>query len=306
MISYEDLFRQALRIRMVEEKIESIYHSDKIQSPIHLSNGQEHISVGVTSALKRTDLVFGTYRSHALYLAKGGNLNEMFAELFGKKTGCGKGRAGSMHLCSPSSGMMGASAIVASSMPHAAGAALAAKIKGNGQVVVCFFGEGATSEGIYHETLNFASLHKIPLLLVCENNGFAIFTRKDEICSYEVQEHAMVYGIKAETVKNGMDLVHIAELSRCLVDEIRAGSGPRLIQIMTCRYRRHVGPGADDHLNYRSSEDIAKWEKMDPLLNDIVLRKVYEQSISEEIERALEFAEKSPFPERSELMENVR
>ena len=156
---YEDLFYKALRIRLVEECVIELYPSDKIQSPVHLSIGQEAVAVGVCQSLRPTDLLFCSYRSHAFYLAKGGDLDQMMAELYGKVTGCCEGKGGSMHLAAPEVGLMGASAIVASTIPHAVGAALAAKRLNKGHVIVAAFGDGATDEGAYHESLNFAVLH---------------------------------------------------------------------------------------------------------------------------------------------------
>ena len=194
------------RIRKIEEKISEIYHSDKIQSPVHLSNGQEAVAVGICHHLKKTDLVFGTYRGHALYLAKGGSLRKMMAELFGKSSGCSKGKGGSMHLADKENGVMGCSAIVSSTIPHAVGAAYAAKLKKTGGIIVCLFGEGATGEGVYHESLNFASKHKLPILFVCENNEWAIFTKVAEVHAFEPYQHAMSYGIPVNLLEKGWDV----------------------------------------------------------------------------------------------------
>ena len=174
MNMFERLFFQALRIRLVEERIIELYPSDVIQSPVHLSIGQEAVAVGACDSLTFNDLLFCTYRSHAFYLAKGGNLREMFAELYGKITGCARGKAGSMHLAAPEVGLMGASAVVASTIPHAVGAALAAKRLSKDQIIVGVFGDGATEEGVYHESLNFAALHRLPVIFLCENNGLAV------------------------------------------------------------------------------------------------------------------------------------
>src|SRR5437667_5409048 len=171
-------YRELLRIRRVEEEIARVYPSDKIISPVHLSIGQEAVSVGVCQALGPQDIVFGTYRSHACYLAKGGSLRGMIAELYGKATGMAKGKAGSMHLVDPVVGVMGASAIVASTIPQAVGYALALQMAGERRVVVAFFGDGATEEGVFYESLNFAALWRLPILFVCENNFYAIHSRQ--------------------------------------------------------------------------------------------------------------------------------
>ncbi len=183
---YEELFFLALKIRLVEEKVIELYPSDKIQSPVHLSIGQEAVAVGVCRSLTPSDLLFSSYRGHAFYMAKGGDLRAMFAELCGKVTGCCEGKGGSMHLAAPEVGMMGASAIVASTIPHAVGAALAAKLLKKEQVIVAVFGDGAVDEGVYHESLNIAALHALPVIFLFENNGLAVHSRMADRHSFNV------------------------------------------------------------------------------------------------------------------------
>src|SRR5579872_6935238 len=173
---HERFYRSLYRIRRVEEEVARVYPSDCIKSPVHLSIGQEAISVGVCEALRPDDVVFGTYRGHALYLAKGGDLKQMVAELFGKATGCAKGKGGSMHMIAPEAGVMGTSAVVGTTIANAAGYAYALKLRRRDTVVASFFGDGATEEGVFAETLNFAVLKRLPVLFVCENNGYAIHT----------------------------------------------------------------------------------------------------------------------------------
>lgn len=302
---YDTLFHATLRIRLIEERIAEIYPSDKIQSPVHLSIGQEHISVGVCQAAQRTDLVFGTYRSHALYLAKGGDLNRFMAELYGKRTGCGAGKAGSMHLCDPDVGMMGASAVVASTIPHAVGAAMAAKIQKTQQVIICFYGEGATGEGVYHESLNFAALHKLPVLFVCENNDLSIYTISSAVHSFGITEHARSYGIEAESVNEGMDLNRIYEAAKRNIDAIRSGSGPRVVEFHTYRYRQHVGPAEDYHLGYRERADFESWLKRDPVVQDKERIARFTPEIESELAAAIAFAESSPFPGSEDLYRDL-
>lgn len=299
-----NLLQKCLRIKMVEDYIAKIYPSDKIQSPVHLSNGQEAISVGVCAALEELDLVFGTYRSHALYLAKGGCLKHMMAELYGKRTGCGGGKAGSMHLSAKEVGMMGASAIVGATIPHAVGAAYAAKLKKLNQVVVCFFGEGSTTEGVYHESLNFAAMHQVPLLLVCENNGLAIFTKELDVNAYQVVEHAGAYGIPAQHCASGADPEQIFAIAKENISAIRAGSGPRLIEFKTFRYKQHVGPCDRAELDESDKEEYNAWVSQDPLmsitgLEDEILK------IELEIQEAVVFAEESDFPSEEDLYTHV-
>ncbi len=175
---FEPLYRSLYRIRRVEEEIVRVYPSDCIKSPVHLSIGQEAVSVGVCAALKPSDVVFGTYRGHALYLAKGGNLAALVAELFGKATGCSRGKGGSMHLIDTDAGVMGTSAVVGSTIPNAVGFAYAHKVRHSEGVIVSFFGDGATEEGVFAESLNFAALKRLPILFVCENNQYAIHTHQ--------------------------------------------------------------------------------------------------------------------------------
>jgi len=302
---YDNLFRQALRIRLVEERIADLYPTDQIQSPVHLSIGQEHVSVAACGPLRKDDLVFGTYRGHALYLAKGGDLNAMMAELYGRTTGCGKGKAGSMHLCAPEVGMMGASAIVASTIPHAVGAALAAQLRNSGQVITCFFGEGATAEGVYHESLNFASVKKLPILWICENNDLAIYTRFKPLHSYEIYQHARSYGITSERIENGMDLENLSQVCKSKIEAIRNGSGPQFLEVMTYRYLQHVGPSEDYNLGYRHSSELDLWKARDPLVQDLKRVKQWTPEILREIDEAVLFAENSPFPTEKDLYEDV-
>ncbi len=175
---YESLYRSIYRIRRVEEEIARIYPSDQIKSPVHLSIGQEAVSVAVCEALERRDVVFGTYRGHALYLAKGGDLRRLMAELFGKATGCARGKGGSMHLVHTAAGVMGTSAVVGTTIANAVGFAYALQYRQEDKIVASFFGDGATEEGVFAESLNFAALKRLPILFVCENNQYAIHTRQ--------------------------------------------------------------------------------------------------------------------------------
>ncbi len=192
----ETFYKSLYRIRRVEEEIIHIYPTDKIKSPIHLSIGQEAISVGVCEALKADDVVFGTYRGHAMYLAKGGDLKKMIAELYGKVTGCAKGKGGSMHLIDIEKGVMGTSAIVGTTIPLAVGYAYSLKYKQSDSIAVSFFGDGAVDEGAFHESMNFAALKKLPVLFVCENNLYAIHSHHlKRHHSNNISERARTYGM---------------------------------------------------------------------------------------------------------------
>lgn len=302
---YEELFYKALRIRLVEERIIELYPSDKIQSPVHLSIGQEAVAVGVCQFLQQTDLLFCSYRSHAFYLAKGGSLREMFAELYGKTTGCGRGKAGSMHLAAPDVGLMGASAVVASTIPHAVGAALAAERLKKPQVIVAVFGDGATEQGAYHESLNFAALHKVPLVFCCENNGLAVHSKLEARQAYGITDHAKSYGLPVAYLADGHDVMKVHEMFSAIVGEVRRSRSPHFVEIRTCRYKEHVGPGEDADAGYRSAEELEAWKSKDPLILNQDLVAQYRPVILREIDDAVEFAEQSRWPDSSELLSDV-
>jgi len=298
------LLHQVFRIRRIEETIAEIYASDKIQSPVHLSLGQEPVAVGVCSQLETTDLVFGTYRGHALYLAKGGSLKKMMAELFGKQTGSGKGKAGSMHLADPDVGVMGSSAVVASTIPHAVGAAYAARFKSSRQVVACFFGDGATGEGVYHESLNFAAKQRLPILFVCENNGWAISTRVADVHAFEIFSHAKGYGLSVTRIEEGWDVEKISHVARQEIEALRSDQGPRYLEILTNRQVEHVGPRSGIYLNPQSEDYSVDSTMQDPLTQSQLEASVL-ADIEKELEEAIQFAEDSPFPTIRDLLRDV-
>lgn len=304
---HERIYRSLYRIRRTEEEVARVYPSDKIKSPVHLSIGQESVSVGVCEALRPDDAVFGTYRSHAYYLAKGGDLKRMIAELYGKATGCAKGKGGSMHLIDAAANVMGASAVVGTTIPHAVGYALALKYLRKDSVVVCFFGDGATEEGVFHESLNFASLKKLPVLFVCENNFYAIHTHViRRQLSADISAHVRCYGFPVERIEDG-DVLRIHDYARSVVSALRSGApGPFFLECLTYRWKEHVGPNDDFHLGYRSPEEAAPWKKNDQVprmaaLIEPATRQRIETQVEQEIRDAFDFAERSPFPDVREL-----
>ena len=308
---YERLYRSLYRIRRVEEEIARIYPTDKIRSPVHLSIGQEAVSVGVCEALRPDDVVFGTYRSHAYYLAKGGDLKKMLAELYGKATGCAKGKGGSMHLVDAAHGVMGASAVVGTTIPAAVGYAYALKLKKKDSVVVSFFGDGATDEGVFHESMNFAALKSLPVVFVCENNFYAIHThqtRRQKLAN--ICEKARAYGMPAEQIPDN-DVLRIYDRVSAAVGKLRSGeTGPVFFECLTYRLKEHVGPNDDFHLGYRSREEAARWIENDPIRRlteviDAAQRQKTESGVEAEIRDAFAFAEQSPFPESAELYTDV-
>lgn len=304
-LQYESLLRKALRIRMVEERIIDLYPSDKIQSPVHLSIGQEAVAVGVCESLHPADLLFCSYRSHAFYLAKGGDLGKMFAELYGKVTGCCRGKGGSMHMAAPSVGFMGTSAVVASTIPHGVGAALAAKQLGKAQIVVTVFGDGATDQGVYHESLNFAALKALPVIFVCENNGLAVHSRQEARQSYRIMDHAAAYGLPATFMAEGYDALKVHQSFSSVVDQVRHNGRPQVVEIATFRYKEHVGPGEDFEAGYRSRNELEKWLQHDPLVQRPDFMQLHRSAIVAEIEDAVTFAEESPYPGCEELLSDV-
>jgi TPP-dependent pyruvate/acetoin dehydrogenase alpha subunit len=303
--SYEKLFYEALRIRLVEEKIIELYPYDKIQSPVHLSIGQEAVAVGLCSQMKLDDWLFINYRGHAFYLAKGAPLPELFAELYGKRTGLSKGKAGSMHLAAPKHGVMGASAVVGSTISHAVGAALASKIRGEDRSFVTVFGDGATEQGAYHESLNFASLHNLPMLFLCENNGLAVHSPLGERQAFSLTAHAKAYGVESVTVEDGFDFARLSAICGEVLGQIKNKQRPMLLEVKTCRYKEHVGPGEDFEGGYRKLSEIQAWKAKDPLELDKELILRFTPAISEEINAAVEFAETSPFPTIDDLLTDV-
>jgi TPP-dependent pyruvate/acetoin dehydrogenase alpha subunit len=307
---YERLYRSLYRIRRIEEEVARVYPTDKIKSPVHLSIGQEAVSVGVCEALEPRDVVFGTYRGHALYLAKGGDPGRLVAEMYGKETGCAGGKGGSMHLIAPEAGMMGASAVVGTTVANALGYAYAVKVRQAGQLVASFFGDGATEEGVFAESLNFAALKRLPLLFVCENNRYAIHTHQErrqgatDICA-----KARAFGVPAERVEDN-DVLALYQRVRDLAPRVRAGAGPAFLEVMTYRWREHVGPGFDYHLGFRCEDECEPWILGDQVIRlatllDEPTRTRVQDEIEKEVAAAFAFAEASAEPGPELLLAHV-
>ena len=302
----ERIYRSMRRIRRVEEAIVKAYPSDRIKSPVHLSIGQEAVAVGVCEALADDDVVFGSYRGHAMYLAKGGGLRGMIAELYGKIDGCARGKGGSMHLVDVARGVMGTSAVVATTIPNAVGYAYAVKHRREPRIVVSFLGDGATEEGVFAESLNFAALKALPLLFVCENNRYAIHTHQAKRqATLDICARVRAHGIAAETIDDG-DVFRIHEAAGAAAAALREGAGPRFIECMTSRWVEHVGPGEDFELGFRNRDEVAPWKAGDQVARLAAMlpagrREAVDGEVEAEIEDAFEFAENSPFPGAEEL-----
>jgi pyruvate dehydrogenase E1 component alpha subunit len=306
----EHVYSKLLMIRRAEEEVARIYPSDKIKSPVHLSIGQEAVAVGVCDPLREDDVVSGTYRSHAAYIAKGGDLRLMFAELYGKDTGCCRGKGGSMHMVAMEQHILGTSAVVGTTVPIAVGYALALKREGKGRLAVAFFGDGATEEGVFHESLNFAALHKLPVLFVCENNGYAIHTPLSKRwATNRLCERVATYGIPAHKISDS-SVLNLWQLASDSYSSIRQGSGPIFIECQTYRWKEHVGPGEDYDAGYRTRDELLPWMEHDQVKLigaqlDPAVRAAVEADVEREIASAIDFAERSPFPEGKELFTNV-
>jgi len=312
----KELYRQMLRIRQVEEAIAGRYSKQQMRCPVHLSIGQEAVPVGICAHLSSADRVYSNHRCHAHYLAKGGSLPKMIAELHGKVTGCVKGKGGSMHLVDAEKGMMGASALVAGTIPMAVGSALALSMSQTSNVSITFFGDGAVDEGILYESLNFAAIKNLPVIFACENNNYATYSHKktrhggSSICA-----RANAFGVVAYQV-DGNDVEAVHQGAGEAVHRAREGNGPTFIEFMTYRWRDHVGPGFDFEIGYRSKEEVESWMAKCPIkriqkkliaeghLTESEV-KIIHQSITQEVEDAFIFADQSELPPPSEIFTDI-
>src|SRR6266508_1223536 len=308
------MYRQMAKIRAFEEQVNELYKSAKMPGLAHLYIGQEAVAVGVCEALRRDDLITSTHRGHGHCLAKGASVSRMFAELLGKEPGYCRGKCGSMHIADPETGNLGANAIVGGSAGIATGAALSAKMRGSGQVAVCFFGDGALGQGVLYETMNMASLWKLPVIYVCENNLYGEYTPCGDTIAGEILARARAFGIHAETV-DGQDVQLVNAAMRKLVERARAGEGPAFLECKTYRYYgHHVG---DVNREYRTREEEREWmTKHDPLLTlagRLTAQRLADESVFEriqtdvkaEIETGVQYALSAPYPDVSQVDEDV-
>ena len=291
-----------LRIRLVEESIANKYSEQKMRCPTHLSIGQEAIAVGVCANLTSKDQVLSTHRAHAHYLAKGGCLNSMMAEIYGKASGCSKGMGGSMHLIDTSVGFMGSTAIVGNTIPVAVGLALEKKLTRKKSIACVFFGDGATEEGAFYESVNFAIIHSLPILFICENNLYSVYSGLEVRQPVDRKIYKMVraMGISAQHA-NGNDVEEVARKVKHAKTMILKSGGPQFLEFDTYRWREHCGPNFDNNIGYREESEFLKWKKKDPLKNfysensqKYIDRKI--DTISQEIDDAHQFADDSKFP----------
>lgn len=310
------MYRRMLRIRMVEESIAQRYAEQEMRCPVHLSIGQEASAVGVCHALKHTDRVFSTHRCHAHYLAMDGDLKAMLAEIYGKAAGCIGGRGGSMHLADPNKGLIASVPIVGSSIPLAVGAALADQIDNKESVSVAFFGDASVEEGVFHESANFASLRKLPVLFVCENNLYSVYTPlKDRQPPRPLTELARAHGMSCVSV-DGNDAVAVFTAAQEAVALARQGGGPTFLLLATYRWREHCGPDFDNHIGYRTEAEYQSWRTRCPLEASLgklkslnLLTPADEEAMvagfKREIDLAFEFAKAARLPEPLQAVAHI-
>lgn len=302
------LFREMLRIRLIEEEIAARYSEEKMRCPVHLSIGQEAVPVGLSAVLRKTDQAVSTHRCHAHYLAKGGNLTAMLCEMMGREAGCCRGRGGSMHLFDRDVGMLLSLPIVAASIPVGVGAALAMKQRGEDNVAVIYLGDASVEEGVFHESANFAAVRKLPAVFVCENNLYSVYTPlRDRQPARPITELAAAHGLHAVHV-DGNDVFAVHRVAAELVTRTRGGGGPCFILADTYRWREHCGPNYDNTLGYRTVAEFEAWKARDPIEAlartldaagqlDPSKRQAMAREIAAEIETAFAEAEAAPFPD---------
>ena len=302
------IFRSLLRVRRVEEAIAHEYAAQEMRCPVHLSIGQEAIAVGVSATLKPDDLAISNHRSHAHYLAKGGNLKSMLGELYGRQTGCCEGRGGSMHLIDVTAGFMGALPIVAGSIPVGVGVAFAAKKDRRDAVTIIYIGDAAMEEGVAHESLNLASVRELSVVFICENNLYSVYTPYDQRQpARPLTDLAAAHGI-ATSSGNGNDIAEVFDLASAAVTAARSDFKPAFIELSTYRWLEHCGPNYDNDIGYRSQAEAEAWMAECPLeayrksllaeggLGDDDVEQI-ESEIAAEVAEAFAFARDSAYPD---------
>jgi pyruvate dehydrogenase E1 component alpha subunit len=307
------MYRKMLEIRLFEEKVYELYGQNLVPGTIHLYAGEEAVAVGVCANLKNNDYIVSTHRGHGHCIAKGARLDKTMAEILGKETGYCKGKGGSMHIADFRIGMLGATAVVGAGIPIASGAGLSIKLRGTEQVAVCFFGEGASNQGTFHEGINLAATWILPVIFVCENNLYAMGTRQSQVMLIEnVVDRAQAYGIPGVVV-DGNDVLTVYEAAKKAVQRAREGNGPMLIE---CKTYRHKGHSRVDPATYRPKAEVDEWLKKDPIvrLKTYLLEshtlteeetKKIEAQVVVDLDSAVKFALESPYPAPEEALEDV-
>ena len=307
-----DLHRKMLTIRKFETLVARLYSGGEIPGFVHLCIGQEATAVGVCSCLEKSDFITSTHRGHGHLIAKGGDVKRMMAELFAKRTGYCKGKGGSMHIADPSLGILGANGIVGGGLPMSVGAGYSARLRQSGQVAVAFFGDGATNEGTFHESMNMAAAWKLPVVFVCENNNFGVGTRYDRVVGQtDIAKRAIGYGMPGVPV-DGNDVLAVREVAQQAIDRARAGEGPTLL---VCRTWRHRGHFEGEVVGYWDPQELAEWKQKDPItrlasvleaegVSSGVLAEA-EPEVDQLLDRAVEYARSSPPPAPEEALQDL-
>jgi len=310
------MYTTMVKIREFEEKVGELVHTREVTTPCHLYIGEEAVATGVCSVLKKDDYVFSTHRSHGHFIAKGGSLKALMAEIYCKKTGCSRGKGGSMHVASPDIGLPGSSAIVGGTIPIAIGTALAFSMQNKDAVSVAFFGDGAAHEGVFYESLNFASLKKAPVIFVCENNLYCTHLPiAAGLADTNIYKKAAAFAMPGVRI-DGNNVAEVYKTAKKAVEDARNGKGPTLIECMTYRWRGHVGPYDDLDKGLRSKEELDCWMNRCPikilekfLLEHCVMAETemdqIKKAVSEEVEKSVKFARESPYPDENDLLLDV-
>jgi TPP-dependent pyruvate/acetoin dehydrogenase alpha subunit len=311
------LYRSMLKIRRVEERVKDLYPQGDMRCPTHFSIGQEAVAAGVCRHLRAEDHVISAHRSHAHYIGKGGSLRAMFAELYGKVDGCASGKGGSMHLIDLSVNFLGCVPIVGSTIPIGVGASFGAMLQDRSAVTVIFFGDAATETGVFHESVNFAAIHRLPVLFVCENNLYSVNTplAERQPANRTITELVRGHGIK--TSQHDGQLVEVVDAAAAeTIAHLRTKGGPALLEFMTYRWLEHCGPLGDLHLGYRSQDEFDLWVARCPIrlhrklleddgVMDEAAHVAMDAEIAAGIDDAVTFAQKSPFPARADLNRHI-
>ncbi len=304
------IYYQILRIRKIESKISEEYDEWKMRCPVHLSIGQESIAAPLSVLFKNKKYeVLSSHRAHAHYLGKGGNLYKLISEIMGKSSGCSGGKGGSMHLSDKDVGFLLSTAIVANSIPVAAGVALSKKIKKEEGLAIAFFGDGAIEEGVFYETINFSIIKNLPIIFICENNKYSVYSNLGVRQPKNRKIHKMVEKIGIKSLfSNGLDAIEIYKKYLFAKNYVEKKNKPIFLEINTYRYLEHCGPFNDDNLKYRTKKEISFWKKNDPLIilekkyNNILTKKkisYFKKIISDEINLSFNRAKRSKFPKSS-------
>ena len=306
------IYKKMLLIREVEETIALKYPEGKMRCPTHLSIGQECVPGTLSVCVNKDDFAVSTHRGHAHYLGKGGDLKKMIAEIYGKSNGCSHGKGGSMHLIDLDVNFMGSSAVVGNSIPVGVGLGLSISLKKTNQISIIFLGDGAIEEGVFYESVNFAALKKLPVLFVCENNLYSVYSPLSvrQPANREIYKMVQAIGLKSSYC-DGNDVIATYNLLDKTIKQIRNGAGPQFIEFSTYRWREHCGPNYDNDIGYRTEEEFQKWKKLDPLLslanylNQEEMLNEIKKKVDKEIIDAFDYAENSPFPDPKEAYEGV-